>query len=281
MNTTGNILIIEDYQNWRERLGRLFANKGYGVQLAKDFEEAKELLRRQVFDFAVVDIRLSERVPDTEHDAIQMEGTLREIQKYGDNTPIVIMSAYATPSLTRDALKRFGAEDFIEKDKFVENREHLLQLAQSSVEKAIEKRSAKSPRLDLGLLGHAHLEYLSKAMAPNLELPVASREMTRFLGELLREMLPLSSEGIRVDVLSTTPRLASLWCWSRSHGHVAVVELRDYSQTTNKLGPVLTKWTVITQRSSSWSALDLSGTVYELTDMSFPEFLEQVKPNLE
>lgn len=275
MNTNGKILIVEDYQNWREQLQRLLAKEGFIVETAKSFEEAKGILRRQMFDFAVVDIRLSESIPDAEHDAVQMEETLREIQKYGDDVPVVVLSAYGTPSLVRDALKRFGAVDFIEKAKY--DRDQLLSLARMWVQNATAKRSANPPRLDISLVGYTHLEALVKQLIPRMDVASAMREIGKFLNELLRGMLPLSPEGIKLDVVSTTPRLASVWCWSRKQGHALVVELRDYEEPKELLRPQLAaRWQVVASKSSFWSAIDLSGVVYTLTDMSFPEFLTKI-----
>jgi ActR/RegA family two-component response regulator len=275
METKGKILVVEDYQNWREQLQRLLEKDGFTVKTAANIGEVQDILRMQMFDFAVVDIRLSEGLSDTEHDAAQMEQTLREIQQYGDDTRILVLSAYGTPRLVRNAFKKFGVADFMEKADF--NRDQFLHIVRMWTQNAVEKRSANPLRFDPSLVGHARLESLTKGLALRMDAALAVREIERFLDVLLKEMLPLSPEGIKLDIISAIPRLASFWCWSRMHGKAVVIELKDYEEAKELLRSQLTsKWHVAVSKTGYWSAIDLSGVVYTLTDMSFPEFIAEI-----
>lgn len=272
MEPKGKILVVEDRENWRMLLQKLLAKDGFAVAVAASFHEAKDALRQQMFDFAVVDIRLSEDLSD---DARQMEETLHEIRKYGDDTPVVVLSAYGTPRLATDAILKFGVVEFMEKKDFVPQQ--FLSLVHTRVQNALERRSSNPPRFHMSSIKHIAFDTLVKELAPHVDATFAVREIGKFLNELLRDALPLSPEGIKSFMISTTPRLAAFWCWSRKYGKAVVGELRDYEETEELLRPQLAvKWHVVTIKSGSWSAIDIRGTVYTLDNMAFHEFLARM-----
>ncbi len=110
------ILIIEDDKRWRDRLKLILEGEGYSVSTASNFMEARDILDRQSFDLVTVDIKLdhSEGMGSKEDIGPEWEMLLNLI---GRSRGIVI-SGYATPKRVRDAFKRHGAIDFIEKAAF-------------------------------------------------------------------------------------------------------------------------------------------------------------------
>lgn len=100
-----HILIIDDEENLRFMLSAMISRQGYTVELAKNGLEALELIKVNVYDFILCDLRMPE-----------MDGKeflLRAI-KENTTTPIIMMSAYGSVDTAIECMQK-GAYDFISK----------------------------------------------------------------------------------------------------------------------------------------------------------------------
>lgn len=99
------ILIIEDEQINRVTLAKLLKHEGYAVQTAKNGTEGLEMIQKQPLDVILTDLRLP--------GADGME-ILRYCKEHSPDTPVLIMTAYATVKNAVECLK-LGAFNYLTK----------------------------------------------------------------------------------------------------------------------------------------------------------------------
>lgn len=96
------VLIVDDDRNLTVFLTTVLTLEGHQVVTAADGESALELLKSQAVDVIVLDLRMP-----------RMDGRafFRELRSRGDNTPVLIASAFGA----REAQRELGAEGAVEK----------------------------------------------------------------------------------------------------------------------------------------------------------------------
>jgi len=103
--TMNSILVVDDELSMREFLEILLAKEGYTVRCASNGEEACSILDKDTFDLIITDIRM---------DAVDGLGVLRKTKEVNSETPVIIISAFATAETAVEAMKD-GAYDYIPK----------------------------------------------------------------------------------------------------------------------------------------------------------------------
>ncbi len=103
--TISSILIVDDELSMREFLEILLTKEGYSVSCADSGEDACNILDRELFDLVITDIRM---------DNIDGIGVLRKAKEVNSETPVIIISAFATAETAVEAMKD-GAYDYIPK----------------------------------------------------------------------------------------------------------------------------------------------------------------------
>ncbi len=99
------ILIVDDEESFRNVLTVILKKEGYEVEGAANGEEGLKKIFDSAFDHILCDIRMP-----------QMDGLefLQESKKRGEESPIIMMSAYGTVDTAIEAMK-LGAYDYISK----------------------------------------------------------------------------------------------------------------------------------------------------------------------
>ena len=110
------VLVADDERSIRDMLSAALAQWGYQVFLAQSGAEAIGLLKGQLFDAALIDIRMPEM------DGIEL---LRELKRYDSSMEVVIMTGYPTVITAVEALKE-GAYDYLTKPLILDELKHLL-----------------------------------------------------------------------------------------------------------------------------------------------------------
>jgi len=100
-----SMLVVDDELSMREFLKILLTSEGYTVSLASTGEEACTILDREIFDLVITDIRMGD---------IDGIGVLRKAKEVNSETPVIIISAFATAETAVEAMKD-GAYDYIPK----------------------------------------------------------------------------------------------------------------------------------------------------------------------
>lgn len=112
-----HVLVVDDTKNIRLLLTRCLEMEGYRVTVANDGKSALELFTKEHFDLAFLDIKMP-----------QFSGTevLKEIRKMGINTPVIIITAYAT---IRNAVEctNLGAVAYLQKPFTADKIKSVLQ----------------------------------------------------------------------------------------------------------------------------------------------------------
>lgn len=99
------ILVIDDTKNIRLLLTKCLEHEGYQVETASDGQEALDMFKKSKYDLAFLDIKMS-RLSGTE--------VLKSIREMGIETPVIIITAYATVKNAVECTK-LGAVTYIQK----------------------------------------------------------------------------------------------------------------------------------------------------------------------
>ena len=101
----GSILIIDDEKNIRDVLEILLQGEGYKITLADGGVEGIEILKKDIFDLVITDIKM----PYVDGFAI-----LKTTKDLSPGTDVIIITAYGTTESAIEAMK-LGAYDYIQK----------------------------------------------------------------------------------------------------------------------------------------------------------------------
>jgi DNA-binding NtrC family response regulator len=133
----GRVVVADDEDTARQSLGAILGEDGYEVLLAKDGEEALQLVAREAPDILLTDLRMPR---------LGGEELLDRVRKGFPDVAVVLMTAHGTIASAVRAL-RAGAEDYLTKPIDVEELEHLLAAVMSRRRLAAETRLLRE-RLD-------------------------------------------------------------------------------------------------------------------------------------
>jgi DNA-binding NtrC family response regulator len=110
------VLVVDDEEEIRTLLREALTRYGHQVTVASTGAEAIELIRSQLFDAALLDIRMDEM------DGLEL---LREVKRHDSVVEVVMMTGYPAVDTAVEALK-LGAYDYLTKPLILEELRHLL-----------------------------------------------------------------------------------------------------------------------------------------------------------
>ncbi len=99
------VLTVDDEEVVCESIRRVLAGEGYEVETTTSSREGLEMIRREVFDLLLLDIKMPEM------DGIEL---LRAARSVSPETEVIIVTGYATIETAVEAVK-LGAFDYLEK----------------------------------------------------------------------------------------------------------------------------------------------------------------------
>ncbi|MDZ7290243.1 MAG: sigma-54 dependent transcriptional regulator [candidate division KSB1 bacterium] len=105
MNDKANILIIDDEEALRDSCSQALQKEGYTVRCAKDGMEGLEFFKKEFFHVVLLDLRLP---------GLDGMEVLSKIKEESPETPVIIITAYASIESAIEAMKR-GAFDYLAK----------------------------------------------------------------------------------------------------------------------------------------------------------------------
>src|SRR5438876_2591121 len=110
------ILVVDDEESIQMLLKEALTTWGYHVTCVGTGVKALDAMQAQLFDAALVDIRMPE-----------MDGLtfLREVKRQDESIEVVIMTGYPTVSTAVEALKE-GASDYLPKPLIMDELRHLM-----------------------------------------------------------------------------------------------------------------------------------------------------------
>ena len=99
------ILIVDDEENIRSLLDSFLSSQGYQIRLAKDGDEALQMVKKEIPDLVFLDIKLPGK------NGVEV---LRMIREFDSNISVVMISGNATEDTAKETLN-LGAFDYIKK----------------------------------------------------------------------------------------------------------------------------------------------------------------------
>ncbi len=152
-----NILIVDDDQNVLEVIKMRLEARDYQVSLATEMKTSIDMANREVFDLALVDLKLGDE------DGISLMDKLHQVNP---EMPIIIFTAYGTIENAVEAMRR-GAYGYLTKP-FDYN--DLLEEIKDCIEKSSLAKEIKSLRnMSKERYGFEHIIYKSEKMKRILE----------------------------------------------------------------------------------------------------------------
>ena len=129
------VLVVEDKQNWQEALPQILRRLGGEVQVdvAPSYAAALQGITNEDYDLAIVDLALlGDPVDSRDADQLGME-LLRELRESRRNQGcgLIVLTAYPSTDRTRQAIRDYAADDFIEKHDFDDH--HFAEVARDAV----------------------------------------------------------------------------------------------------------------------------------------------------
>jgi two-component system response regulator GlrR len=124
---TGKILVVDDDRNLLEIIKLRLESARHRVTTASTEEEAMDVLRKKVFDLAIIDLQLGSQ------DGISL---MEEVHQLRPDLPAIILTAFGSIESAVEAMKK-GAFNYLTKP--FDPRELLMQ-----IEKALESRKLTS-----------------------------------------------------------------------------------------------------------------------------------------
>jgi DNA-binding NtrC family response regulator len=126
------LLVVDGEESICFSMKEYFTLQGYKVDTARELEEAERLVETTDYQVVIQDLRLG---PDQKPDGLEM---VKFIRTQNPNTRIIVLTAYGTPEMEREAL-RCGANAFLRKPKPLS---HVAQVIQGLIESP-PKRAAR------------------------------------------------------------------------------------------------------------------------------------------
>lgn len=133
MKSKGKILVIDDEKSMNDILSILIEEEGYEATSAYDGKEGLEIIRKDIFDIVITDIRMPY------HDGFEMLRTVREVSP---DTIVLMITAYGTMEDAIEAMK-LGAYDYIHKPFKIDE---IRLIIKNALEKRILSRQVKTLR---------------------------------------------------------------------------------------------------------------------------------------
>ena len=140
------LLLADDDDAFRTAMGDALSRRGFAVTTAPDAERAEEAAATQVFEYALVDVRMPGR------SGIDLVAALRKID---EGTRVVVLTGYGTIANAVQAM-RAGAVDYLSKP-----------VDAAACERALLGRGPLVPGVedDLPSLERVEYEYLQRVLA--------------------------------------------------------------------------------------------------------------------
>ena len=128
---TENILIVDDDKNILEVLSLRLAAEGYKATVTADAEDALRMAKDELFDLALVDLKLSEKESGID--------LMEKLHQADPEMPVIILTAYGTIDTAVEAMKR-GAYSYLTKPF---NRQELMLQIRKGMEKGSLSREIR------------------------------------------------------------------------------------------------------------------------------------------
>ncbi len=105
MNNKQSILLVDDDQEFRKAMKKMFEKSGYDVTVAADGQEGLDALSKKTFDLIISDLRMPN---------LNGMELMEELRRRKINLPVIFITAYGEVESYMD-LMNLGAFEYINK----------------------------------------------------------------------------------------------------------------------------------------------------------------------
>jgi sigma-B regulation protein RsbU (phosphoserine phosphatase) len=184
VESRGRILLADDQPTVLEALRLMLKGEGYEVELASSPDAAANALRTRHYDAALIDLNYT---LDTTSGQEGMD-LLAAMKQIRPETPVMVMTAWATLELAIEALRR-GASDFIQKPW--DNAQVLNTVRAQVMRGQLHRRTTSQRDFEMADASHVQQALLPREMPslPGYELAAwlqPAREVTGDYYDLFR-----------------------------------------------------------------------------------------------
>ena len=132
-----SILVVDDDERLRSRLARAFAERGYDVLQAEDYDGALAAVSEESAEFAVVDLRMPGK------SGLEL---VRALHQLDAATKIVVLTGYGSIATALDAV-RLGATHYLTKPAEVDTVIAAFDKGQLSAQDPVAETAEETPSL--------------------------------------------------------------------------------------------------------------------------------------
>lgn len=129
---TYKILVVDDEDTFRHFLKLNLQQQGYQITDSADGQTALKIIRQQIFDMALIDLRLADL------DGLEI---VRQLRQLTPQTSVIILTGYATLDSAIEALRQ-GAHDYLTKP--FETEELLARVADALAKQSVQTAGPSS-----------------------------------------------------------------------------------------------------------------------------------------
>ena len=117
MKRRGKVLVVEDDPQWSARLKEYLEENGFRVTTKNTKEQALEILGKENFHFATIDLKLDETNLSDNFEGWEV---LKKIFDVGANNlmEIMVLTGFEADENKKKALREYGATFFMPKGEF-------------------------------------------------------------------------------------------------------------------------------------------------------------------
>ena len=159
------ILIVDDDKNMLEVLSLRLESEGYNVSATSETRKAQDLVKSELFDLALVDLKLGESESGID--------LMKKLHQVVPEMPVIILTAHGTIDTAVEAMKQ-GAYSFLTKPF---NRRELLLQIKNGLERSSLSREVRRLKALVGeRYGFENIVGKSKKMQDVMEQVVRAAE---------------------------------------------------------------------------------------------------------
>ncbi len=268
-----NVLVVEDEDKWLDIYKRNIERLEYPVRLARNLQEAINILKEMVFAVAIVDMRL-DTYDDRNVDGLRV---LEEIVSLGDITSSIVVTGYGTMQIARDAIKKYDAFDIIEKDKIDPG------VIENLITRAMEDFKNRSSKVQINIFQLLRGERMAWDWEHEMLRVIKPKNgittMKEFLNTLVSPFIPIIPKYKKFDVtVSSDTKVASGCYWSRAVGMPIVIvygegeHIDPMIESLQKANDLLGNKYTLGERLKDFSKANLRGMVWTIKNKKRDEF---------
>jgi CheY-like chemotaxis protein len=265
MGEKGKVLIVEDEATWRKLYQKVLEKEGYRAWTAGSLPAALDLLDRHFFHVAIVDIRLVDSQPGNQ-DGIEV---VKRISQTDEGTQAIIITAFGTIQMTRDAFKEYQVFEFMEKQTHDQAR--FCQVVEQAVEEARGQVMGHKVR-GLGLR-----DLIRRFSPQEIQEALASgglEELDTLFRGLLYDLHPLLPDRQEAQLIEREgkPVMVEACYWSRMSGQPIMVRLGRRPDVEEEIREFDEHPQELRARLKARTSDHFGGIVYQASDLAWERF---------